>query len=1229
MARPESQALAGYFPTPPEILPAIASLVRFHPPEDHRATHLVVDPCAGGGEAIDTLCQLWFPAPPSPAADATSPTPEIFAIEMEAGRYNQLRTRLPHSHHFHADAFRFQISGAEQQGCGASLLFLNPPYDTDKVHSRLEQRFLDRWTSCLAPAAGLLVFLVPYPSLAASADHLACHFDNLRAWRLPAPLFAAFRQCVLVGRRRSFAIPEAELDRRRIERWAADPSHLPELCRHQEPPYSVAVESARLELTETTLDLAGLLAGFRPWADSPLVATDRTVRELIGARSVVALPPRPAHIALALSAGMLNGKRITADRPGLPPLLVKGSLHRRFATLEERFDSHGEKVGDVLVQRPRLTLHILRLDTLEFHELAPGAAPSGAQDLANFNSADLVASYAASLARHMRQQFPALHDPSIPEHAITLPPLGRQPFSRQRELIAAGLKLLTLGENPVAAAEVGTGKTTVALSIAGALWPRHFRATTAELRRVGFDPRRLRPVRRILVVCPPHLLASWSDQAAAVLPDARTVIVSTLSDLSRDAEIYILSRETAKLGPGVRGVGVPRCPRCGGQIQLPPATLATTRARCEHVARLPQDPVARLAERLAAHLLPSHPADPVVRHLLKNHRILRLALDRRRDDGSGTPLTPREPDDLRPHLLALAEIVLDRCLQRTPSRDLESALHRLALAAGLQQEIHNGLHAAAARCHQAVELARARPGQPWTTEVYHQDELCRRLTDLAGRILADRPGHDTNPDDLACLALLAKTGAWIETDPCGEPLFQAVPEPRRYPLAKLILRRHRRRFGLLILDEVHEFSHSGSAQQKAAHRLVALPGVPTIALSGSLMGGYASSLFANFWALSRRFRREFHRTERQAFVGRFGYRKLLQPVGDEPQPQIVGYGATSDREEIRESPAARQLGEAPGVLPDFIIKHLLPIGLVMHKADLDHELPPCRELPVPLDLATADPIAAELHAEHRRLVDLLGRQIRKDLYTPRTGKLWGAMAELPSYPDRATADLPPFVLRYPKADGGEVLAVAKALPAGWRTPKERWILDRLAQHLADGRNVILFLRHTGTSGLPRRYQQLLRLYLGVTPVFLDVTKVDAAEREAWLNANVIRPGCRILITNPRAVQTGLNNLIHFSSAIWAEGVDFDARVVRQANGRIHRIGQTRDVLIEVPYYRATGQETGFHLVARKVSASLQVDGLSIEGALESAGASGDDQEALRAAMSMGQALYASWSATTP
>ena len=129
-----------------------------------------------------------------------------------------------------------------------------------------------------------------------------------------------------------------------------------------------------------------------------------------------------------------------------------------------------------------------------------------------------------------------------------------------------------------------------------------------------------------------------------------------------------------------------------------------------------------------------------------------------------------------------------------------------------------------------------------------------------------------------------------------------------------------------------------------------------------------------------------------------------------------------------------------------------------------------------------------------------------------------------------------------------VVAEGKLFPAAWRTPKERLVLNRVEAHLAEGRNVLIFLLHTGKSRLPDRYLRLFREQLGERAVFLDVGKVKAADREDWLNRHVIEPGRRILITNPKAVQTGLNNLVAFSRAIWVQGLDYDARVVRQANG---------------------------------------------------------------------------------
>jgi hypothetical protein len=203
--------------------------------------------------------------------------------------------------------------------------------------------------------------------------------------------------------------------------------------------------------------------------------------------------------------------------------------------------------------------------------------------------------------------------------------------------------------------------------------------------------------------------------------------------------------------------------------------------------------------------------------------------------------------------------------------------------------------------------------------------------------------------------------------------------------------------------------------------------------------------------------------------------------------------------------------------------------------------------------------------------------------------------------------------------GGEWIATGKQFPVDWRSPKERWLLERVGEHLEEGRKVIVFARHTGTPELPRR---LLKLLGKVTQkaVWLDASKAPTHKRQAWIDEHVIVPEVEVLLVNPNAVRTGLNNLIAFSVGLWYE-LDYSASTYRQANGRLHRIGQTQPVTIELPYYAGTAQEVAFELVAKKVSASLQVDGLDLQAALEAAGASEEETGAVATAMSLGEAVY--------
>src|SRR5690606_23502459 len=87
---------------------------------------------------------------------------------------------------------------------------------------------------------GLLIYIVPQVRLAQSARYLAAHYEGLRCYRFQHPEYDAFRQCVLVGRRRSTQAIAADA-KAQIEAWAT--GVLPELplAGTVTPPFEVPV----------------------------------------------------------------------------------------------------------------------------------------------------------------------------------------------------------------------------------------------------------------------------------------------------------------------------------------------------------------------------------------------------------------------------------------------------------------------------------------------------------------------------------------------------------------------------------------------------------------------------------------------------------------------------------------------------------------------------------------------------------------------------------------------------------------------------------------------------------------------------------------------------------------------------------------------------------------------------------------------------------------------------
>ncbi len=1327
MSRPESVAVGGYYPTPTHLLPSIARLVdaSYRSPERYSSpTYALFDPCAGEGEALFELAREWFG---ENLREISGARLEFYACELESTRAEALKTRWRKEIREwgetqgieQGDAFRLIWKPGSHSNQGANVLYLNPPYDTHPIKGRLEQAFLERFTPALIPGEGILLFVVPYYALLASAVYLATHYSALWCFRFPSPDFEVFKQVVLVGKRASSPAPlgaEESSLAAQVRQWAEDPTSISELPAgpvvRLPPKSSGGLEDFKI----APLDLTSLRAAVRPWWGNlggkgeagPVrgIGVDGELSDLFGRPAPVAMPPRPAHIAQALAAGLFNGVRVSPGAgAGLPPVLVKGVFDREYKTTEEKKDKEGNVKALVQVQQPVLRVSVLDLEQGTFHELSKGVEPSGSTDLENFSVADLVVSYRGDLLRVMGEQCPPLHDPRDPKGQVALPPLTRKLFWAQNQAVQGALKLLATGENPFILGEIGSGKSTLACTILEALSPQRLSSTLSQIRALGIAGS-LRPVERALILCPPHLRQSWEDQVRAVIPGARVVHLERISDLEKVAAprgeeapqkgelplfaaarrnqpgrgltIAILSRETAKLGHAwVDGVDEkrPRCPRCG--LRAPEGELAKKRIRCSHVFWRPADPIATITVDLAHLLAPVYPADPQIWALSRARHL--AAWGRKKSPGwgkvaLGERLTKSPLGSLIAKLAALPArkelaVIITKLLFSAQDMDRDAVILTTA------EKLFDGLlscpeydpwgplvdllltvgDAGSEAQLATIERLKARAREAGKTSYYndpwtyapanaeqlreeHQGTTGERPVYVGQKYLRGSPvlglTWDGKPLGDVSFALeafkeLVALGKFRQSEPCDEPLYQAVPEPRRYPLATFIARRCPRLFDFLVIDEGHEYSGEGTAQERAAHRLTEL-GQPTILLTGSVMNGYSSSLFQNMVALSPRFRSEFSREDRSNFVQRYGYRKQLVEVG-KGEGKFRERGAVTDRIEA-DFEKTRQLGEAPGVLPLFVLRHLLPVAVTLHKEDLAQDLPPCTELQIPLllDVAGETGIGAELLRRYKKLQGAVLEQIKRDRFDPDyAGKLWGALGGLPSYLDRCHTDTGNegegegrlFTVRYPEALDRKLVAEAACFPAGELSPKETWLVNKLRAEFAEGRNVLIFVWHTSPeSGLVKRLARVIREQTGEEAAALDVAKVSTKVRQEWIDRELVKKKRRVLLVNPVAVQTGLNNLVYCATAVWYENPACNAIVYRQANGRLDRIGQTKPVRIYSPVYTGTAQELAHQLLLRKVAVSLQTDGLSAESALQAAGA-GDEKEKAFDSMDFGRALY--------
>ena len=159
--------------------------------------------------------------------------------------------------------------------------------------------------------------------------------------------------------------------------------------------------------------------------------------------------------------------------------------------------------------------------------------------------------------------------PPLVTRAEPTPGLLRQPLGRQAEAITAAALSLREHRNTILVGEMGTGKSFCSIASA-------FKAG----------------MRRVLVMCPPHLVEKWAREVHETVPGVRTRIIESVSqvealrwDVGTGPLFVILSREKAKLGHGWKPAYVPKktrlkddlghwstftrptCPSCAGVLE--------------------------------------------------------------------------------------------------------------------------------------------------------------------------------------------------------------------------------------------------------------------------------------------------------------------------------------------------------------------------------------------------------------------------------------------------------------------------------------------------------------------------------------------------------------------------------------------------------------------------------------------------------------------------------------
>ena len=377
-------------------------------------------------------------------------------------------------------------------------------------------------------------------------------------------------------------------------------------------------------------------------------------------------------------------------------------------------------------------------------------------------------------------------------------------------------------------------------------------------------------------------------------------------------------------------------------------------------------------------------------------------------------------------------------------------------------------------------------------------------------------------------------------------------------------------FDFAIADELHQLA--GDTAQGNGLGVLGRAARRLIALTGTLMGGYADDLFNIFY------RMEPHAMVREGFAyGGQGRRDFQEQYG---VLETIEKVEEADNACSRATKKTVRVLRKPGASPLLFGKFLMNTTAFLSLEDISDNLPRYGESVLSVDMDEAleeayekleEDIRAAMKA-HRGNKSLMSILLNTLLLYPDHpydfDEIWARAL------DPQTKDYVKFLVTEPENLTREALYA-----------KERAVIADVKEELREGRRCQIYATYTGERDVTLRLETLLRQE-GIRVAVLR-SSVPTDKREDWYDRQ-LKAGVEAVICHPKLVETGLD-LLAFPTLYFYE-TGYSLHTLRQASRRSWRIGQRFPVRVKFVTYSGTMQETCLRLMGKKMLVALMMEG---------------------------------------